>query len=147
MVLPDELVLNTPGCLAQMIEAAGKLARSHHQHRHQQHAGEGSRRDPGDDPEDRAERAVEARRPGDRRAEVAVLAGGGEACPGSVLLAAIVSSSDDAIVSKTALSSSASRSWGARWSPLRRYPQRNNSRTRQDKDREDTADTTQDKTN
>ncbi len=25
MVLPDELVLNTPGCLAQMIEAAGKL--------------------------------------------------------------------------------------------------------------------------
>jgi UTP--glucose-1-phosphate uridylyltransferase len=24
-VLPDELVLNTPGCLAQMIEAAGKL--------------------------------------------------------------------------------------------------------------------------
>jgi UTP--glucose-1-phosphate uridylyltransferase len=25
VVLPDELVLNTPGCLAQMIEAAGKL--------------------------------------------------------------------------------------------------------------------------
>ena len=25
MVLPDELVLNTPGCLAQMIEAASKL--------------------------------------------------------------------------------------------------------------------------
>jgi UTP--glucose-1-phosphate uridylyltransferase len=26
VVLPDELVLNTPGCLKQMIEAAGKLA-------------------------------------------------------------------------------------------------------------------------
>src|SRR5258708_33476682 len=25
VVLPDELVLHTPGCLAQMIEAAGKL--------------------------------------------------------------------------------------------------------------------------
>ncbi|MBV8924764.1 MAG: UTP--glucose-1-phosphate uridylyltransferase [Bradyrhizobium sp.] len=28
VVLPDELVLNTPGCLAQMIEAAGKLPES-----------------------------------------------------------------------------------------------------------------------
>ena len=27
VVLPDELVLNTPGCLAQMIEAAGKLGK------------------------------------------------------------------------------------------------------------------------
>jgi UTP--glucose-1-phosphate uridylyltransferase len=32
VVLPDELVLNTPGCLKQMIEAAAKLVGKRHKH-------------------------------------------------------------------------------------------------------------------
>src|ERR1700739_1476679 len=34
VVLPDELVLNTPGCLAQMIEAAGKAVPDHLTHQY-----------------------------------------------------------------------------------------------------------------